>query len=73
MFHHLRATERERGAALVEYVFLIGLIAVTLIMSISFFTARLAMSFSEAGESLQGTVSEQSDPGTDDSDSDSDD
>jgi Flp pilus assembly pilin Flp len=66
VFEHLRGDARERGAAMVEYFFLIGLIAVTLLLAINVLSGSIGTSFSQAGQSLQSGTSVQvdDDPGS---------
>ncbi len=43
---------RDRGASLVEYSLLLALIAVVVLVAVSFFGGELSASFDESGKSL---------------------
>ncbi len=73
MFVHREQPKQERGAALVEYVVLIAGIAIVLVLSLNLLGGAIADNFSEAGDSLQNSVSVQDDNGSDDDSHDDDD
>ena len=47
-----RSVADEEGAGMVEYALLVALIAIVLIVAISFLTGKIGETFSEAGTSL---------------------
>ena len=47
-----RIVADEEGAGMVEYALLVALIAIVLIVAISFLTGKIGETFSEAGTSL---------------------
>ena len=51
---YVRCTTSERGASLVEYALLVGLIAVVCIGAVGFFGGSLSNSFSRSGSSIVG-------------------
>ncbi len=46
----------ERGAGMVEYALLVGLIAIVLVVAITFFAGELNDSFSSFGTAVDGTT-----------------
>ena len=47
-----KATRRDEGAGIVEYLLLVVFIALALIVALAFFSGRLGAAFSRAGNSL---------------------
>jgi len=47
-----RYSNDERGANLVEYILLVGLIAIFVIVAVSFLAGRVSNKFSEAGSEV---------------------
>ena len=48
-----KKTLYERGASLVEYAFLVALIAIVCIVAVTFFGGETSTSFSESGSSIR--------------------
>jgi pilus assembly protein Flp/PilA len=48
--------EREEGQGLVEYVVLIGLIALAVFVAVTFFEDQISSTFSEIGNRISGSL-----------------
>ncbi|GAC1586665.1 MAG: hypothetical protein NVS3B21_00940 [Acidimicrobiales bacterium] len=57
MLEVLKAKEAERGASLVEYALLIGLIALVCVVALVFFGSSLSNNFNSTGSSVKAAGS----------------